>query len=47
MRTRQRATHGKFSKIRQIELPVECQLDLFDKVVMSVLLHNVRYWVII
>ena len=31
---------GVIRKIRQFNLPLECQLDLFDKIVVPVLLHG-------
>ena len=36
--------YGVIRKIRQFNLPVECQLDLFDKVVMPVLLYGCEVW---
>ena len=32
-------------EIRQFNLPFECQLDLFDKVVLPVLLYGCEVWV--
>ena len=32
--------HGVIRKIRQFNLPIDCQLDLFDKIVIPVLLHR-------
>lgn len=40
----QKAMYGVIRKIRQLNLPVECQLDLFDKVVMPVLLYGCEVW---
>ena len=34
----QKAMYGIIKKIREFNLPLECQLDLFDKVVVPVLL---------
>ena len=35
---------GIIRKIRQFKLPVDCQLDLFDKVVVPVLLYGSEVW---
>ena len=32
--------HGVFRKIRQLNPPIDCQLDLYDKIVIPVLLHG-------
>lgn len=40
----QKAMYGVIRKIRQFNLPVDCQLDLFDKVVMPVLLYGCEVW---
>lgn len=40
----QKAMYEVIRKIRQFNLPVDCQLDLFDKVVMPVLLYGCEVW---
>ena len=40
----QKAMYGIIRKIRQFKLPVDCQLDLFDKVVVPVLLYGSEVW---
>ena len=36
--------YGIIKKIREFNLPLECQLDLFDKVVVPVLLYGSEVW---
>ena len=36
----QKAMYGIIRKIRQFKLPVDCQFDLFDRVVVPVLLYG-------
>ena len=36
--------YGVIGKIRQFNLPLECQLDLFDKIVVLVLLYGCEIW---
>ena len=36
--------YGIIRKIREFKLPVECQFDLFDKVVVPVLLYGSEVW---
>ena len=36
--------YGVIRKIRQFKLPVKCQLDLFDKVILPVLIHGCEIW---
>ena len=36
----QTAMYGIIKKIREFNLPLECQFDLFDKVVVPVLLYG-------
>lgn len=40
----QKAMYGVIRKIRQFDLSVECQLDLFDKIVVPVLLYGCEIW---
>ena len=40
----QKAMYGVIRKIRQFNLPLECQLDLFDKIVVPVLLYGCEIW---
>jgi hypothetical protein len=40
----QKAMHGAIKKIRQFDLYVECQLDLFDKIVVPFLLYGCEIW---
>lgn len=40
----QKAMFGVIRKIRLFDLPFECQLDLFDKVVVPVLLYACEVW---
>ena len=40
----QKAMYGVIRKIRQFNLPIECQLDLFDKVVTPILLYGCEIW---
>ena len=40
----QKAMYGIIRKIRQFNLPLEQQFDLFDKVVMPVLLYGCEIW---
>jgi hypothetical protein len=40
----QKAMYGAIRKIRQYNLSVECQLDLFDKIVAPVLLYGCEIW---
>ena len=40
----QKAMYGIIKKIREFNLPLECQLDLFDKVVVPVLLYGSEVW---
>ena len=40
----QKAMYGIIRKIREFKLPVECQFDLFDKVVVPVLLYGSEVW---
>jgi hypothetical protein len=41
----QKAMYGIIRKIRQFKLPVDCQFDLFDKVVAPILLYGSEVWV--
>ena len=36
--------YGLIRKIREFKLPIECQFDLFDKVVVPVLLYGSEVW---
>ena len=36
--------YGIIRKIREFKLPIECQFDLFDKVVVPVLLYGSEVW---
>ena len=36
--------YGVIRKIRQLNLPFECQLDLFDKSVVPTLLYGCETW---
>lgn len=36
--------YGVIRKIRTFNLPIDCQLDLFDKVVVPVLLYACEVW---
>ena len=36
--------YGVIGKIRQFNLPLECKLDLFDKIVVLVLLYGCEIW---
>ena len=36
--------YGVIRKIRQFNLPIDCQLDLFDKIVIPVLLYGCEIW---
>ena len=40
----QKAMYGIIRKIREFKLPIECQFDLFDKVVVPVLLYGSEVW---
>lgn len=40
----QKAMYGVIKKIRQFNLPVDCQFDLFDKIVVPVLLYGCEIW---
>jgi hypothetical protein len=40
----QKAMYGAVRKIRQYDLSVEYQLDLFDKVVAPVLVYGCEVW---
>ena len=40
----QKAMYGIIRKIRQFKLPVDCQFDLFDKVVAPILLYGSEVW---
>lgn len=40
----QKAMYGVIRKIRQFNLPVTCQLELFDKMVVPVLLYGCEVW---
>ena len=40
----QKAMYGIIKKIREFNLPLECQLDFFDKVVVPVLLDGSKVW---
>ena len=40
----QKGMYGIIRIIRQFKLPVECQLDLFYKVVVPVLLYGSEVW---
>ena len=40
----QKAMYGVIRKIRQFNLPIDCQLDLFDKIVIPVLLYGCEIW---
>jgi hypothetical protein len=35
---------GAIRKIRQYNLALECQLDIFDKVVAPIILHGCEIW---
>lgn len=39
-----KAMYGVIRKIRHFNLPFDCQLDLFEKVVMPVLLYGCEVW---
>lgn len=39
-----KAMYGVIRKIRQFNLPVTCQLELFDKMVVPVLLYGCEVW---
>ena len=36
--------YGVIRKIRQFNLPLECQLDLFGKIVVPILLYGFEIW---
>lgn len=40
----QKAMYSVIRKIRQFNLPVDCQFDLFDKIVIPVLLYGCEIW---
>lgn len=40
----QKAMYGVIRKIRNFNLPLNCQFDLFDKVVLPVLLYGCEIW---
>lgn len=40
----QKAMYSVIRKIRQFNLPVDCQFDFFDKIVVSVLLYGCEIW---
>lgn len=40
----QKAMYGVIRKIRQFNLPISCQFDLFDKVVLPVLIYGCEVW---
>lgn len=40
----QKSMYGVIRKIRTFNLPIDCQLDLFDKVVVPVLLYACEVW---
>ena len=39
-----KALYGVFRKIRYFKLPIDCQLDLFDKVINPILLYSCEVW---
>ena len=39
MRQATKALYGVIRKLRHFNLPIDCQLGLFDKVIQTVLLH--------
>ena len=40
----QKAMYGVIRKIRQFNLPISCQFDLFDKVLLPVLIYGCEVW---
>ena len=40
----QKAMYGVIRKIRQFNLPISCQFDLFDKVMLPVLIYGCEVW---
>lgn len=39
-----KALYGVLRKIRYFSLPINCQLDLFDKVINPILLYSCEVW---